>query len=1053
MKSQNLSTEGDDFWIGFMDNWLQDPANPIILEIYISADDTTRAHIEMPHYLNDFIPVDTLIYPDRTIRIVIPTQLGMSTGTSQVQNRGIHIKTDKDVSVYAMNKRQYSADMAVILPTYTLANDYVVISHWEDGNRNNNDNSDSEFLLVAVEDDTKIEIIPSHLTEGGDPAHVPFSVTLNQGQTYQVQARGDLTGTLIRSAANTDSECKKFAVFAGNQYTKVGECDNPNGHDHLYAQMYPVYTWGKEYITVDFNTRYQGDHVKVIAAEDNSGILLNGQPVRTLDRGEFLFLKELEGVNYISSDKPISVAQFSRSQACDGTVGDPFIILINPNEQVLKKITFYAPTVATIQNYNLSIVTRTSDVPTVRLDGADISGMFTSVPFNPEYSYAKVSVFSGNHTLQSTEGLIAYVYGYGNNESFGYPTGAGLTNLNLNFQVVDEQGEDLPFDHVCYHTEVWFRPETEYEFTGFHWDFGDGTTFSTTSPDSVSHVYEKPGKYIVELKGTTGSSNCITGAEQTSIKVVYVINPRSQILGPRSVCPFTQSVPYYIPENATYVNSWFVGGGIISHPGNDTILIDWAGTKRDALIKVLSTDKWGCIGDTVFKNVKIKIQLEPEAPAGPDSLCADNISDIEYQTYYTPGMTYRWFTDFGQIGEGQGTEKIFMDWESFGYGNLWYEQESVTDTVCKGISDTLGVYIQRKPSEDVRILIDKFNFGINEAIRVELEADTLYQIVTWMYQGQQSIDSVSIDEQPERYYQCPGLYFIRAIAMDTAGLCITSAEHSIEIQVEGPLVEIIQVTHENNLANQLYINWKYDENQDYTKPYYLSRDGKLLDSLFRNRPVFPDTSVVTDDQPHEYRVSTNHDCPLEIQSDPHTSIWLSLPEDKKTEDEVALDWSDYEGWSEGVNNYEIWMSVDSSPYSLISENGNSGFTFSSDDLGFEHCYKIRALELNGNEAYSWSNITCVTFIPELYPYNIITPNGDGRNDAFIIENIEHYPHARLTIFNRWGKRILETTGYQNNWGGLASGELLPNSTYFYMLELNEPRAEKPYLNGTVSVLK
>ncbi len=1053
LHSQNLSTEGDDFWLGFMENWLQNPDNPIILEIYISADDSTNVHLEMPHYNGSFTPLDTLILPDRSVKIIIPTHLGMATGTNQVQNRGIHITSDKDVSVYAMNKRQYSADMAVILPSYTLGNEYVVISHWEQGNRNNNNNSDSEFLILAIEDNTKIQIIPSHMTEGGNIAGVPFSITLNEGQVYQVQARGDLTGSRIDALANTDSECKKFAVFAGNQYTKVGECDHPNGHDHLYAQMYPTYTWGKEYITVDFNTRINGDHIKVIAAQDNSEIFLNGQYVNTLSAGEFLFLRELDGINYISSENPISVAQFSRSQACDGTVGDPFIILINPNEQVLKKITFYAPAIATIQNYNLSIVTKTTDVSTVRLDGNDISYRFSNVPFNPEYSYAKVSVGAGNHILRSVEGLIAYVYGYGYNESFGYPTGAGLTNLSLNFTVLDNEGEVLPIDSICHKTEIWFKPETEFEFTDYQWDFGDGTIITINGPDSISHTYDKPGKYIVELTASSGTSGCVSGAAQSSVKVVRVLNPQIKILGPRSVCPNTGEVPYYVNKINQYDNFWVVSGGSIVQDKNDTLIINWGDTNNDAFVKVRPMDNRGCIGDTITKMVKIKVQLDPEAPVGPDSLCSDNITDLNYQAFYIPGTTYNWMTDFGNINSGQGNNQIFMEWESYGYGKLWYEQISVTDTVCEGTSDTLIVYIQRKPSDFAEIITDTLIYGINESISFSILADSLYHLVSWQFQDNIFIDSVSINYNPVITYNCPGVYSVEAITIDTAGLCYSSAHPSIDISIIGPSIEIIQVSHEENIPNQLFINWKYEQNTEYNKPYYLIRDYSYIDTLSKSQLIYNDTAVTTDFTSYQYQMTTNEDCETIVSSSVHEHILLRIPEDRITENEATIEWNDYIGWSSGVDHYEIWMQVDSGEYSLLNEYASSTLEFRSEDLGFEHCFKVRASELNGNNAYSWSNIACVTFIPELYPYNIITPNDDGINDVFVIENIEHYPNAVLTVFNRWGRQIFKTRAYKNNWGGMSKGKILSNSTYYYVLELNEPRSEQKVVNGTISVFR
>ncbi len=1052
--AQNLSTEGDDFWVGFLENWDVGPNNPIILEIYISANDSTRATIEMP-LKSAFQTIDTLVLPDRTLRLEIPTDLAMSTPANSSQN-GIHITTDKDVSVYAMNKRQYSADMAVVLPTYALGNEYVVVSHWEDGNRNDNRNSDSEFLIVGVEDNTNIEIVPSYLTRDLRPAGVPFQVSLNKGQTYFVKAEGDLTGTKIHAVANTDSECKKFAVFAGNMYTKVGECDHPDGHDHLYAQMYPTYTWGKEYITVDFNTRKGGDHVKVIASEDDSQIFLNGNYVRTLQSGEFLFLKELQGVNYISSDKIISVAQFSRSQACDYTTGDPFIILINPNEQVLKKITFFTPSIATLRNFNLSIIAKSADVPTVTLDGLSISGNFSYVPYDSTYSYAKISIYSGNHTLRSAEGLIAYVYAYGSNESFGYPTGAGLTNLNLNIKVLDSDGVDIPIDSICHNTEIWFKPDTEFEFSSYQWDFGDGTVLIKDNTDSVAHTYEKPGKYIVEVTGTSGGEGCVSGAEQKSVKVIRVLHPKVNIVGPRSICPNTTDVTYTVKEKGQYNLNWFIYGGVINtETDKDSISVDWGTTNDQAWLIALAWNDRGCIGDTVRKPIKIKVQLDPEAPFGPDTLCSNNIQNISYETFYTNGSTFDWHIDLGDIVDGQGSNNVNVNWTSWGNGMIWFEQHSVTDTVCSGISDTLAVYIQRNPADFLNIITDNTRFGIDEAIQFDLETDSLYNVVSWSFDTERHLDSVSIHASPEMTYNCPGIYEVTAIAYDTMGVCDAYSSNRVDLEIFGPEIEIIQVSHENKMPNELVIKWKYSEGDFYKKPFYLFRDNILIDSISNLELIIADSSVVSDSLIYSYEIMTNEDCKDQIQSIYHSNILLRVDFEEDNKENAEVVWNPYESWIQGVELYELYMSVDGGEFKNIEDlsSGQLDHTFTSNDLGFEHCFVVKAIESGGNDAYSWSNIGCITFIPELYPYNVITPNGDEKNDTFHIDNIEHYPNAELTIFNRWGRKLYQTRQYQNNWGGMYNGQILPNSTYYYVLELNEPRSQDKTINGTISILK
>jgi gliding motility-associated-like protein len=58
--------------------------------------------------------------------------------------------------------------------------------------------------------------------------------------------------------------------------------------------------------------------------------------------------------------------------------------------------------------------------------------------------------------------------------------------------------------------------------------------------------------------------------------------------------------------------------------------------------------------------------------------------------------------------------------------------------------------------------------------------------------------------------------------------------------------------------------------------------------------------------------------------------------------------------------------------------------------------------------------------------NVITPNGDGKNDTFVIG----IPNAQVEIYNRWGKRVFISENYADDWGkGILNG------TYFYQLIL------------------
>ncbi len=71
-------------------------------------------------------------------------------------------------------------------------------------------------------------------------------------------------------------------------------------------------------------------------------------------------------------------------------------------------------------------------------------------------------------------------------------------------------------------------------------------------------------------------------------------------------------------------------------------------------------------------------------------------------------------------------------------------------------------------------------------------------------------------------------------------------------------------------------------------------------------------------------------------------------------------------------------------------------------------------------------------------FNGFSPNGDAFNDTFTISGVEGFRDSRLQIFNRWGNRVHDVINYQNDWRGTWDGKDLPDGTYFYILNLNDP---------------
>ncbi|NNE27088.1 MAG: T9SS type B sorting domain-containing protein, partial [Saprospiraceae bacterium] len=84
----------------------------------------------------------------------------------------------------------------------------------------------------------------------------------------------------------------------------------------------------------------------------------------------------------------------------------------------------------------------------------------------------------------------------------------------------------------------------------------------------------------------------------------------------------------------------------------------------------------------------------------------------------------------------------------------------------------------------------------------------------------------------------------------------------------------------------------------------------------------------------------------------------------------------------------------------------------------------------------------VTSESECFAGNLITPNGDGYNDNFVIPCLDgnQYPDNELFIFNEWGDEVFSAAPYSNDWQGTRDGKLLPVGTYFYVLNLGEGQA-------------
>ena len=482
MKAQ--STVGKDFWVAFLPNFTEDVDN---ISLLAAGRNSCTGTVTNPR---TGWTVSFSITPGVITTINIPLSAVYDHDASDsIINKALHITTTDSISLYASNFEAFTYDITNVLPTASLGSDYVIQTYV----------SQSEFSVIAIEDSTEVTI---ELSENSlnHTANTPFIITLNAGQCYQVQSETavDLSGSVISASDN-----KKIAVFAGNYANRVPY--EHEGRDHLFEQMIPTSCWGKAFVLTGSVMR-TNDRVRVTALNDNCQVRKDGVLLATLNaRQTYEFeMTSSTPVAYLETSEPTSVFLYFTGAWYGGENGDPSMVVINPIEQKMDNVTFSTFNSGTIAYHYINVVTKTTNVSNMTLDGNSISSEFTTVPSQPDFSYARITINHGTHTLSNTssgdeKGFIAHVYGLASWESYSYSVGSMMVAIPTNAHLIVNglDADDYPEGfEICNNSDssFVFDLELNYEPSNVVWDFGDGTT---AEGYPITHNYDTLGQYDV----------------------------------------------------------------------------------------------------------------------------------------------------------------------------------------------------------------------------------------------------------------------------------------------------------------------------------------------------------------------------------------------------------------------------------------------------------------------------------------------------------------------------------------------------------------------------
>lgn len=680
--SIDSSNSGRKFWVAYPINQLNANTSQEMV-LYLSATQAANVQVKIhgTNWVRNYsVPANSVVPTEYLPKAGFNNAFHNAPGFTE---RGISITSDVPIVAYAHYIGNTSSGASMLMPVSVWGHEYKTLCITQDYGAN----SFSYYYVIADKDSTRIEIISAPgiaLQNPGMTPGVPFVVTLNKGEVYQVVAASqteELSGSIVRSVPNDQGNCYAFASFSGSSRTAI-DCPGgaASGGDFIMQQNFPSQAWGKRYLTAPSSSSTAANQLQTniyrVAVKDPTTVVRRNGVVMAPLINNFYYQFNSNTADYIEADKPIMVAQFFADGGCPGSgVGDPEMIYLSPIEQGIKQVAFYRNDEESITTNYLTMIVPTNGVASLSIvDGA--------TPVTPDYTYPhpQNALTGNNYTVvvkrwtsakqqvqvRSDSAFTAITYGLGSVESYGYNAGTLIKNLNAVgtiSNVLASNGSEIAY--TCVGTPFKFKIRLNVKPTSLVWHFSqvpglspnaDSTQISPVPVDSV-------------LVGSQWYYNFTINQEFTITNVGAFVMPATithpSIEGCNSKLDFTVLITVLPAPVVDYTYTFtgcvndvaqFNGTSVTS---NSVPTNNWSWNFGDATTSILQnpTKSWsvpgtynvslrgiaddGCI-DTTAK--PIVVSLPPVVNVSPDSLAACNGSIVTF-TVQNPetGAVYSWY--------------------------------------------------------------------------------------------------------------------------------------------------------------------------------------------------------------------------------------------------------------------------------------------------------------------------------------------------------------------------------------------------------------------------
>lgn len=903
--TQNLSNRGKEFWLGYGFNYgyfNDPPVNQQELALYISTIDpaTVTVSINSTGWSQTFsIPANTV-----NATITIPKS-GINDArilTDGLSTKGIHIVSDVPVAVYAHVYALMVSGATMLMPVETWGYKYYSVNYYQTKSQSNPNDWYSWFYVVATEDNTRVEIIPSDTTKNGWLPGTTHVVNLNKGEIYNVfgkavfmvnadSASKDMTGSKIVSIAGGDGNCHPVGVFSGSGGIRLCRGD---GGEFMQQQIFPLQAWGTQYLThhtlnntnTNINATFR-NYYRICVSDPTTVVKKNGVTMTGLVNNFFYEHMDSTGGDYFTSDKPMLISQYTPNKnQCwnflNNQYGDPEMMYISPLEQGQKSVLFYTTHFFGIDYVYTNITLPTAGLSSLLVDGAPLPPAWIKVhPNKPDYSvaFANLSNNDMQHTITSDSNFTAIVYGLGYFESYGYNVGTLIKNLNAIPEIKNVNNTNGGIDSfTCRTTPFTMKIKLAYPATNIHWKLSqvpglspntdsiisspvpvatqsiNGRTYYTYTLQQVFTINNVPGTYNLPITySATEIDNC-NNTETVFLPIVVKQGPIANYLYSSANC-LRDTVHFTGNSNTgTYTISsylWNFDDATTQTTINASKLFATPGL-QNVRYRIFADN--GCTGDTTKM---LNMQPIPSAVIGAASPACEGMPvQISDTSTISSGSITSWHYDFGD-----GNTLVRFTNTPFNHtynlsGTFTIKLYTISNNGCSSDTGYRTVTINPKP-------LAKFGYSGNICVR-----DSIYitdtssvasgVITSWRYDFGDGNTLVRTTNTPFYHtYIIPGSFVVSLVTISDNG-CVSDTFRRTVTVADIPRADFI-VPPLNCLKDTVYFTripppgtfnitgylWNFDDATTQTTPNALKKFATAGIQNVRYR-VYADNGCIGD---------------------------------------------------------------------------------------------------------------------------------------------------------------------------------------------------------------